>query len=263
MNIINDHVENVNPDIGSITLPIEIPAIKMNEGQLERILSDLNKIRGNDKSVIGQLPGSYQENSDGTFHSYSIEEMKVGSTNKMKIYVEAEYSAGNISGYTIKYTESDMTGNILGSVESKLDADGTTIDLPNDDPAVGLNKTESEVVPQVVTNPPEGEVAPQVVTNPPEGEVAPQVVTNPPEGEIVPKVVTNPSEGEIVPQTVTDPSEGEIVPQTVTDPSAGKENQLIESINSFPLYGEDVVSVLLASNIMAGAALVSAVICMP
>ncbi|WP_145520479.1 hypothetical protein [Yersinia mollaretii] len=249
MNIINDHVENVNPDISSITLPIEIPVIKMSEGQLERILSDLSKIRENDKSAISQLPGSYQENSDGTFHSYSLEEMKVGSTNKMKIYVEAEYSAGNISGYTIKYTESDITGNILGSVESKLDADGTTIDLPNDDPAVGLNKSEGEMAPQVVTNPPEGEVAPQVVTNPPEGEIAPQVVTNPPEGEVAPQVVTN-------------PPKGEIAPQTVTDPSAGKEMLLTESINSFPLYSEEVASVLIASTIMEGAALASTIICM-
>lgn len=198
MNIINDQVENVNPDMSSTPLPGENTAVKMNEGHLERILSDMEKIRENDKEAISQLPGSYQENSDGTFHSYSIEEMKVGSTNKMKIYVEAEYSAGNISGYTIKYTESDMTGNILGSVESKLDADGTTIDHLNDGTAVGLNKTESEVVSQIVTDPP-----------------------------------------------------------------VGKEAQLIESINSFPLYGEELVSVLMASNIMVRTTLASVIICVP
>ncbi|CNF68282.1 hypothetical protein [Yersinia mollaretii] len=198
MNIINDQVESVNPDISSTPLPGESAIVKVNDGHLVRILSDMEKISENDKAAISQLSGSYQENSDGTFHSYSTEETNADGTNKVKITVEAKYSSGNISGYTVQYTEYDMAGNLLGSAESELDADGTTIDLPNDDPTVGLNKTE-----------------------------------------------------------------GEVVSQIVTDSPVGKEGQLIESINSFPLYGEELVSVLMASNIMVRTALASVIICVP
>ncbi|MDN0124683.1 hypothetical protein QVN60_16105 [Yersinia aleksiciae] len=130
MQTVNNQIENIHSDIDSTQFPNDGPVVKVNDGHLERILSDMEIIRSN-KDAINQLSGEYQANSDGTFHSYSTEEVNTEGVNKVKIYIEAEYSSGNINGYTVHLTESDTAGNILGSVESQLDAEGTSIDDTN------------------------------------------------------------------------------------------------------------------------------------
>ncbi|WP_145519221.1 hypothetical protein [Yersinia bercovieri] len=126
MSMINNQTGSINPESNS-TLLNEEGTVKVNQHHLEKTLSDVAKIIEN-KSAANQCSGYYQENSDGTFHSYSTEAANAEGINNVKIYVEAEYSADNIVGYTVKFTEFDAAGNILGNVESKLDADGTTID---------------------------------------------------------------------------------------------------------------------------------------
>ncbi|WP_145595120.1 hypothetical protein [Yersinia aleksiciae] len=128
MNNINNQAGNAHSDINSTQFPEDNTAVKVNEGHLDRILSDLETIRSKNKESISQLNGHYQENSDGSFHSYATEEASANGINQVRIYIEAQYSSGSISGYHIRYTEFDTTGNILGYVESQLDANGTTLD---------------------------------------------------------------------------------------------------------------------------------------
>lgn len=127
MNNINIQSRSVHSDINSMQSSDVNTAIKVNSGHLERILSDVVKIILNKESIC-QLAGDYQENSDGSFHSYTTEEASADGVNQVRIYIEAQYRSGSISGYHIQYTEFDTAGNILGYVESQLDANGTTLD---------------------------------------------------------------------------------------------------------------------------------------
>lgn len=125
MSMINNQTESINPESNS-TLLNEGGAVKVNQHHLEKTLSDVAKIIA-DKNAVNQCSGYYQENSDGTFHSYSTEAANAEGINNVKIHVEAEYISDNIVGYTMNITEFDSAGNKLSNIESKLDADGTTI----------------------------------------------------------------------------------------------------------------------------------------
>lgn len=105
--------------------------VKVKESHLESTFFDMESIMSNNRETISQLTGNYQVNSDGTFKSYSTEDESADGVNKVKIHIDAEYSSGDINGYAIKYTAYDLAGNILGSISSKLDADGTDIDCDN------------------------------------------------------------------------------------------------------------------------------------
>lgn len=126
MSMINNKTASIKPESNS-TLLNEGGVVKANQDHLEKTLSDVAKIIV-DKSAVNQCSGYYQENSDGTFHSYSTEAANADGINNVKIYIEAEYSSDNIVGYIVKFTEFDAAGNILGNIESKLDEHGTAIE---------------------------------------------------------------------------------------------------------------------------------------